>query len=430
MKKITSILTTLVLFSITVFAQAPQAFNYQGVARDAEGNPLVNREIGLQISILEDATTIYTETHSVLTSNLGLFAVQVGAGIPVFGTFESISWGDNPHFIEVSMDENGGTDYQLLGSSELLSVPYALYAENGSIWRDVQYLPNQYGFSSGAFYGVDNTKILVGKGNENALSYPSFPMLSMNEDYEDNQFGNRAGVKMLLIRRAEYQDEPTLEFSFGLNQGSDRNFSFRANGASRFFVSGEGNVGIGTVEPAAKLEVVGDGTSTRTFVVKNEGGFSSHTYVSAQSASDVEGTTGIFESKRSRGTLDNPESIIGGDRIGAFMGVPYIDGNYHFTTSIDMYSEQPSFNSYPSYITFKTTGEGETGRSERIRISPEGNLGIGTTSPNAKLQIADGDIYIEDINKGVVMKSPNGQCWRMTIDDDGQIMTTAISCPN
>ena len=337
MKKITSILTTLVLFCITVFAQAPQAFNYQGVARDAEGNPLVNREIGLQISILEDATTIYTETHSVLTSNLGLFAVQVGAGIPVFGTFESISWGDNPHFIEVSMDENGGTDYQLLGSSELLSVPYALYAENGSPW----------------------SKDLTG-----------------------------------------------IHFN-------------------------EGNVGLNTLNPDAKLTIMGNNNSDRSLVVKNEGDWSAHTYISGISASSAPGTAVIYEGNRSRGTLHEPLVVEEGDRVLALIGLPFIDGQYRPNASISFFvGNSVNSTSFPSFIAFKTTGTNEVSRSERMRISEEGNVGIGTTSPKAKLQVADGDVFIQDINHGIIMKSADGQCWRVTIDNTGGLITTPVACPD
>ena len=67
---------------------------------------------------------------------------------------------------------------------------------------------------------------------------------------------------------------------------------------------------------------------------------------------------------------------------------------------------------------------------ERMRLSSDGNFGIGTTDPASKIQVTGGDVFIEDINSGVIMKSPNGSCWRMTINDDGTVKTTSVPCPN
>lgn len=68
--------------------------------------------------------------------------------------------------------------------------------------------------------------------------------------------------------------------------------------------------------------------------------------------------------------------------------------------------------------------------SEHIMdITETGNVGIGTRTPRTKLQVSDGDIYIEDINKGLIMKSPNGNCWRMTISNSGQPVITSVICP-
>jgi hypothetical protein len=64
-----------------------------------------------------------------------------------------------------------------------------------------------------------------------------------------------------------------------------------------------------------------------------------------------------------------------------------------------------------------------------MRIAENGNVGIGTSTPKSKLQVTDGDIYIENASKGVIMTSPNGNCWRMTVNDTGNPVFTSINCP-
>lgn len=132
MKNVYPILLFLLSFNL-VQAQAPQAFSYQAVARDASNNAIVNQEISLQVSILDgtvDGLPIYVETHTAQTNDIGLFALEIGRGTPTMGVFSDIKWGINNRFLKVEMDRNGGTNYELVGTSQFLSVPYALYAEN------------------------------------------------------------------------------------------------------------------------------------------------------------------------------------------------------------------------------------------------------------------------------------------------------------
>ena len=123
----------------SLFAQVPQSFNYQGVARDLQGSPLPNTDISLRIGILESSangTEIYQETHEITTSSIGLFAVQIGKGSNADGDFEEIAWEAATHFVKIELDDNSGTGFQILGTSQLLSVPYALAAGNGSKWEN------------------------------------------------------------------------------------------------------------------------------------------------------------------------------------------------------------------------------------------------------------------------------------------------------
>lgn len=125
-------LFALLLPAITL-AQSPDLFNYQGVARDNGGNIIANQSIGLQIDIRQSTSTgtvVFSETHATATNGFGLFNIKVGNGTAVIGTVGSIDWSNGPYFMEVSMDPTGGSSYQSLGVTQLLSVPYALYAES------------------------------------------------------------------------------------------------------------------------------------------------------------------------------------------------------------------------------------------------------------------------------------------------------------
>ncbi len=122
-------------------AQTPSSFRYQAVARNSSGNLLGNQNVSFRISILNGSasgTVAYRETHTGKTTNaFGLVEIEIGKGTPVTGTFSAINWGSNTYFVQVEMDAAGGTSYQTLNTSQLLSVPYALHAktvETGDNW--------------------------------------------------------------------------------------------------------------------------------------------------------------------------------------------------------------------------------------------------------------------------------------------------------
>jgi len=115
----------------TLFAQGPQAFNYQAVARDASGNLIENHIIGIKIIIHQGSSSgnvVYAETFTPTTNKFGLFTIAVGQGTFLVGTFNSIPWNSGIYWLQVQMDPSGGTIYSDMGTSQLLSVPFALYA--------------------------------------------------------------------------------------------------------------------------------------------------------------------------------------------------------------------------------------------------------------------------------------------------------------
>lgn len=123
----------LVILSLNSYCQSPQAFKYQAVARNQAGEVIASQDVSLKISILSgtvDGAPVYIETHSIQTNQFGLINLEIGNGTLVSGDFSIIDWGNYSYFLKVEMDETGGTDYKHMGTTQLLSVPYALYAEH------------------------------------------------------------------------------------------------------------------------------------------------------------------------------------------------------------------------------------------------------------------------------------------------------------
>lgn len=121
--------------SISALAQAPQKFSYQSVIRNA-GNQLVsNQQVGIKISILQgsaNGAVVYTETHSPLTNANGLATLEIGGGSVLSGNFTNINWASGPYFVKTETDLNGGNNYTITNTQQLLSVPYALFSSNAN----------------------------------------------------------------------------------------------------------------------------------------------------------------------------------------------------------------------------------------------------------------------------------------------------------
>jgi hypothetical protein len=120
---------------ITSYGQIPQKMSYQSVIRNIGGDLVVNATIGVQISILKDSdngTVVYSETQTNTTNENGLLSIEIGGGTPVTGTFSSINWATGIYFVKTQTDPSGGNNYTIVGTGQLLSVPYALYSANSS----------------------------------------------------------------------------------------------------------------------------------------------------------------------------------------------------------------------------------------------------------------------------------------------------------
>lgn len=270
------------LISNSFFAQGPQAFKYQAVARDGAGAPLTNQAVSFQISILQGSASgasVYSETHNVSTNGFGLVNLEIGNGSTVSGNFSTIAWGSNSYFLEVRLDETGGTSYQLMGTSQLLSVPYALYAEtagsgggggatvlndltdvnssgastnqvltwNGSSWVPTTPVDNNTTYSAGSGLTLSGTTfsnsapdqtVTLTQGGATTISgtYPNFTISST-----DNNTTYSAGTGLTL---------------------SGTTFSGPWTIASGNVYRNSGNVGIGNSAPAYNLDITHNSTGT------------------------------------------------------------------------------------------------------------------------------------------------------------------------
>ena len=132
MKKIFLSIVAVATFSLSSLGQAPEGFKYQAVVRDAGNIILNNQSVGLRMTIQQGSiggTTVYSETFSTTSNAYGLVNLEIGNGTILSGSFASIDWSAGPYFIETAIDVAGGTNYAVMGTSQLMSVPYALYAK-------------------------------------------------------------------------------------------------------------------------------------------------------------------------------------------------------------------------------------------------------------------------------------------------------------
>ena len=132
MKKLILSLVAIATISLSLFGQSPEGFKYQAVVRDAGNLILNNQAVGMQITIQQGSiggTTVYQETFATTTNAYGLVNLEIGRGTVGSGDFTTIDWSVGTYFIETAADLTGGASYIVMGTSQLMSVPYALYAK-------------------------------------------------------------------------------------------------------------------------------------------------------------------------------------------------------------------------------------------------------------------------------------------------------------
>jgi len=353
MKKL---VTLLIVFAFTVitFSQPPEKMSYQAIVRNASGVLVVNQSVGMRISILQDSetgTAVYVETQTTTTNANGLVTIEIGNGTPALGTFAGIDWSTGVYFIKTETDPAGGTAYTIIGTSQILSVPYALYAKsagNGTLWSKTG--SNIY-FNNGNV-GIGTTspvnKLHVQNGNmviDRPLSTTILSLGtvagvtgrifagdngggSLNTNYNQIKITanpanteellrlhtgadamSNAGIAAIYFGQFNLTDMAAIkavnEGGQPLNRTAGLSFWTEPAGTGvplqeRMRISGNGNIGIGTTTPSARLEINGQlkitgGTPASGEVLTTDGaGLASWEPIPAAAVNQI-----YFEVKRS-----------------------------------------------------------------------------------------------------------------------------------
>jgi hypothetical protein len=175
MKKLTLLVINLCLIVFITCAQAPQTFNYQAIIRNSTGDVISSQDVNIRISILlgnASGTSEYVEFHQLITNPYGLVNLEVGSGTVISGSFTGITWGASEHYLKIEVDITGGTDYVPMGTVQLISVPYALYANEVSTVSptDLYHWNTAFGWGNHALAGYLTTEADGSATNEGLLT--------------------------------------------------------------------------------------------------------------------------------------------------------------------------------------------------------------------------------------------------------------------
>jgi uncharacterized protein (TIGR02145 family) len=222
----------MILMTNYLFCQSPEKISYQAVVRNGSNQLVTNQAVGIKISILQGTSTgtiVYQETFNPnpQTNENGLVTLEIGAGIPISGTFADIDWSTGYYYLKTETDPSGGTDYSITGVSQILSVPYALFAKTAET-TDYNNLTNQPSFAtvatSGAFEDLlSKPTTLADYGITDAMSkaHPANVISSANISNWTAAYtwGNHAGLYRPITYLPVWGDisaKPTTVNGFGI----------------------------------------------------------------------------------------------------------------------------------------------------------------------------------------------------------------------
>lgn len=343
----------LVLATLSLKAQqVPQALNYQAVARTATGLIIPAQPISVRFIILDgsvNGTALYQETHSATTNNFGLFTLAIGNGSPVNGSFSTINWGSGDKFLKVEISATGGTNYQLQGTTQLLSVPYALYAKRTDL--------------------AAGNAITISNGNTIGANYKSGTGIKITADTISHNLIAGNGIIITKDTISTTNASLWIADANGIHSsvqkigiGLDAHFQYPLHVLQAPYLAGPG----GSI---AFFE--SDDPWHASIALKNNPSNTQFTLI-------VGGTTN---------TAAGP-------------------GNF------SIFNQNTFTHSF-------------------VATKANNYVGIGVSNgqtPKSRLHVFSGDINIDQIGSGIIMKSPDGNCWRITVSNTGTLVSTQIPC--
>jgi trimeric autotransporter adhesin len=376
-------------------AQAPQGFKYQAVCRDNSGVVIQNQAVGLRLSVHDsqpEGIIVYQETFTTTTNQYGLITADVGSGNVVSGTFALIPWESGNKFLELELDMGSG--FVSMGTSQLLSVPYALYAvradslTGGIIETDpevganaLHYIPKWDGTSLSSSSIIDNG--FVGIGTETPGK--RLTVAGNAQVQSDGDWLPGASARLYLGPDDNMWIEHIHSGGLNLEVCSGWPLYFRNGGNVKMAISGSGNVGIGTSNPAYLLEVTNDASFNNVRVGRGNGNVVSNTVLGSNNLS--QNTTGDYNTAIGYEALKFNTSGLSNTAIGYNSLFKNTSGNFNIAIGHASLAENTTgyINTAVGYdaLLYNTTGYGNTatgGWSMHFKTTGYYNTAVGQNS--------------------------------------------------
>ena len=387
---------SLLLFSIVSFAQAPpEGINYQAVARNNSGKPISNANLKIQFSIRDlspTGTIIFQEIHNGSTNVYGLFTLVIGNGILVSNdSFSAINWGSGNKYLEVEIDTITGTNYISMGTTQMTSVPYALYAKRSGT-PGITGVTGAIGISgntgetgaTGVTGSIGDTGATgstgdigstgstgatgsTGSTGDTGSTGPTGATGSTGSTGSTGDTGSTGstgatGADGALNAWSLTGNTGTVAATNFIGSIDDVSLRFRTNNTEKMIIDSLGKIGIGTTNPLSKLQVNHD--LTIDSLVPGLNAYGSIHLV--------------------------PNSNVKGNAMGISFGTPdEFLPSYRTTVQAGIYVR--GAGAYGTKMYFATTDNFNTaGAKTRMMIDHSGNIGIGTTSPDGKFNVSAG----------------------------------------